>query len=231
MDSASGRASHPVVLVRYDDALAYCRWLSESLGRVVRLPTEAEWEKAARGGLEGLKCPWGNDIDQTKCNFLTTRMRSVSAARDQQEPIRRTRGLYATCRATWGGYPIGDIPSMHGLGESRDPQGPDSGAMRIVRGGSWVNEDASMLRSAIGTKCRPTRMLIAWVFESYAYPDHTLSRVRRDGRGSGTAPQVPVIVTVGEAVVRRTPIWHPSRSVWRRGRKARVTRSVSMRKR
>ena len=65
----AGHGSHPVVLVRYDDALAYCRWLSDVLGRVVRLPTEAEWEKAARGGVEGLRYPWGNDIDPSRCNF------------------------------------------------------------------------------------------------------------------------------------------------------------------
>src|SRR5580765_5267991 len=47
----------------YDDAVEYCAWLSVSLQRAVRLPTEAEWEKAARGGVEGMKYPWGNEID------------------------------------------------------------------------------------------------------------------------------------------------------------------------
>jgi len=67
----AGHASHPVVLVRYDDALAYCEWLSLEIGRDARLPTEAEWEKAARGGTEGQRYPWGNDIDASRGNFLT----------------------------------------------------------------------------------------------------------------------------------------------------------------
>ena len=65
-----GHGTHPVVLVTRDDAVAYCRWLSESSGRAFRLPTEAEWEKAARGGVEGHRYPWGNDIDESRCNFL-----------------------------------------------------------------------------------------------------------------------------------------------------------------
>src|SRR6185295_12485394 len=67
----AAHGSHPVVLTRYEDAIAYCRWLSESLRRVVRLPTEAEWEKAARGGFEGQRYPWGDDIESARCNYLT----------------------------------------------------------------------------------------------------------------------------------------------------------------
>src|SRR3977135_2214512 len=66
-----GHGSHPVVLVRYDDAIAYCTWLSDAIGRVARLPTEAEWEKAARGGTDGQRYPWGDDIDPSRGNFLS----------------------------------------------------------------------------------------------------------------------------------------------------------------
>src|SRR4051812_32433979 len=67
----AGHGSHPVVLVTYDDAAAYCTWLASELGRAVRLPSEAEWERAARGGVDGLRYPWGNEIDPTRCNYLT----------------------------------------------------------------------------------------------------------------------------------------------------------------
>jgi len=67
----AGHGSHPVVLVTYEDAVAYCSWLSVALGRVVRLPTEAEWERAARAGVDGNRYPWGNDIDSSRGNYLT----------------------------------------------------------------------------------------------------------------------------------------------------------------
>ena len=144
-----GRGSHPVVLVRYDDALEYCQWLSMDVSRVVRLPTEAEWEKAARGGIDGQRYPWGREIDSTHCNFLT----DPSAKR--QRGTRPTGmfppngyGVYDVCGNVWEWIADWYSADYYGLGDERDPRGGPAGAMRIVRGGSWVNDDVSMLRCA-----------------------------------------------------------------------------------
>jgi sulfatase modifying factor 1 len=157
----AGHGSHPVVLVSFDDAMAYCRWLSEAIGRVARLPTEAEWEKAARGGVEGRRYPWGDDIDASRANFL------------EDPSAKRQRGTRPT-----GTYPpnafgvcdvIGNVwewvsdwygGEYYGGGDMNDPTGPDSGSMRIVRGGSWVNDDMTMLRCAYRHKVPP---------DTYAY--------------------------------------------------------------
>jgi formylglycine-generating enzyme len=145
----SGRGSHPVVLVGYDDAVAYCRWLSDAIGRLVRLPTEAEWEKAARDGVEGRRYPWGNDIDPSHANFLTDP--ALKALRGTSPAGAYPPTQYGLCDmagnvwewvADWYGA------EYYAMSEKRDPRGPDFGNMRIVRGGSWVNDDTGMLRCA-----------------------------------------------------------------------------------
>ena len=144
-----GHGNHPVVLVRFDDANAYCRWLSEAIGRVVRLPTEAEWEKAARGGAEGLRYPWGDEIDSSRCNFLT----DGSAKRQRGTRPAGTYppnafGLCDVIGNVWEWVADWYGSDYYGSSEPADPRGPDVGNMHIVRGGSWVNDDMGMLRCA-----------------------------------------------------------------------------------
>jgi len=156
-----GHGGHPVVLVTYDDAVAYCAWLSSELGRTARLPTEAEWERAARAGVDGLRYPWGNDIDPSRGNYLT------DAAAKRQRGTRPTGtyapnafGLYDVIGNVWEWVADWYSSDYYGMGEMRDPRGPDSGTMRIVRGGSWVNDDIAMLRCAYRHKVPP---------DTYAY--------------------------------------------------------------
>ena len=157
----AGHGSHPVVLVRHDDALAYCQWLSDTIARPVRLPTEAEWEKAARAGTEGFRYSWGNDIDASRGNFLvdpSTRNQRGTRATGTYPP--NAYGLYDVCGNVWEW--VGDwySPDYYGLGDMRDPRGPQTGNLRIVRGGSWVNDDVAMLRCAYRHKVPP---------DTYAY--------------------------------------------------------------
>ena len=152
----AGHGSHPVVLVSYDDALAYCGWLSNMIARPVRLPTEAEWEKAARAGTEGLRYSWGNDIDASRGNYLfDPAARSQRGTRPTGTYPPNAYGLYDVCGNVWEW--VGDwySPDYYGLGDMRDPRGPQAGNMRIVRGGSWVNDDVAMLRCAYRHRVPP----------------------------------------------------------------------------
>ena len=83
-DPPRGQSDHPVTLVRYDDAVAYCAWLSTETGRPFRLPTEAEWEKAARGGAESKRYPWGDRLDRNTANFPR---RPGAAEHARHEPV------------------------------------------------------------------------------------------------------------------------------------------------
>jgi formylglycine-generating enzyme len=140
------RLDHPVTLVRWEDAGAYCRWLSKVLGRVVRLPNEAEWEKAARGGLVGKPYPWGDGLTADCANFLSVPHRRIEAG---TTPGRRFPpngyGLFDICGNAWEWVHDWYSPVFYGVSPERNPVGPPSGQSRIVRGGGWLTDEPAML--------------------------------------------------------------------------------------
>ncbi|MEI6669345.1 MAG: formylglycine-generating enzyme family protein [Acidobacteriota bacterium] len=145
----AGKDDHPVVLVTYEDASEYCRWLKHETGRGFRLPTEAESEKAARGGLDGKRYPWGDDIDPSDAAYLL------------DQPIGASPGTRATRSFPPNGYGVFDAagnvwtwvadwyrPDYYTVSDSANPRGPGSGSQRLLRGGAWTCADPRMLRCA-----------------------------------------------------------------------------------
>ena len=138
--------NYPVIGVNWDSATAYCNWISAKTGKKYRLPTEAEWEKAARG-TDQRRYPWGNSIDRSYANYVG------SQKFDTVRPV----GFYdgsqrGDLKTNSNASPYGAFDMAGNLMEwcqdwySRDsyassprknPKGPPSGAYRVVRGGSF----------------------------------------------------------------------------------------------
>jgi formylglycine-generating enzyme required for sulfatase activity len=133
-DSNFNQPEQPVTAVSWFDAVAYCEWLSKATDLPFRLPTEAEWERAARAGIEGKLFPWGDDPPQSRAAY-------EDRWKNGPEPVRRSEpnpyGLYEMCENVHEWCSDWFEPSYYSQSPERNPQGPESGSRKASRGGSW----------------------------------------------------------------------------------------------
>lgn len=140
--SIVGLDEHPVVHVTWNDAQAYCAWAER------RLPTEAEWEYASRGGLDGRKYPWGDeDVDAGgwRANIWQGEFPRTNTCADgflTTAPVRTFTpngyGLWQTVGNVWEWCSDWFSPRTYSPAGVTNPQGPARGSARVLRGGSYL---------------------------------------------------------------------------------------------
>ena len=136
-DSRFNHPDQPVTSVSWFDATAYCEWLAGRTGKAYRLPTEAEWERAARGGLEGKLYTWGDEAPQNQPRYfdlwltgpeqIATRQPNGFGLYDISENV------HEWCRDWYD-------EDYYRVSPERNPQGPVSGTRKSSRGGSWRHQ-------------------------------------------------------------------------------------------
>lgn len=126
---------HPVVYVNYNDCVAYCNWLGETYGGDWRLPTEAEWEYAARGGNKSLGYTYsgGNDMDLLGWYEDNAAGQTMAVGRKKPNEL----GLYDVSGNVWEWCKDWYDGSYYASSPASNPKGPTSGSNRVLRGGGW----------------------------------------------------------------------------------------------
>jgi len=133
-DANFNHPHQPVTGVSWFDAARYCQWLAVQTGRRFRLPTEAEWERAARGDFEQQDFPWGNEPPQSLPEYATRWQTGP-------EPVARYApnavGFYNICDNVHEWCSDWYDPNYYAVSPERNPHGPEHGQRKSSRGGSW----------------------------------------------------------------------------------------------
>lgn len=124
---------HPIVNVNFNDAKAYCNWLSETTDQNYRLPTEAEWEYAARGGNKSAGYTYSGSNDMEEVGWIGDNAGGQTQVVGRKKP--NELGLYDMSGNVWEWCEdwYGDYTATTQI----NPRGPGSGSDRVLRGGSW----------------------------------------------------------------------------------------------
>lgn len=123
---------HPMVNLSWDDAAGVCAWLGG------RLPTEAEWEFAARGGLEGARFPWGDEDPIDRANARNGARFGATGTAQAGSYASNGYGLFDMAGNVWEW--VSDWYGPFHAGPETDPGGSTPGHGRVLRGGSWFGE-------------------------------------------------------------------------------------------
>jgi len=133
----------PVVNVSYQDALAFCKWASAKFGITVRLPTEAEWEYAALGGKKDVLYPWGFESPSSRARYKENASRRVQTVERTAFPPNGF-GLYNMSGNVSEWVSDSYSKDYYSISPVRNPTGPEQGARRVIRGGSWADDETQL---------------------------------------------------------------------------------------